>query len=102
MKTLEQIKAWKAAGKGPVEVTLSDGSTLYFSTPTRKQFRLIMAKMRTGGAVGITEAYIKNCHLGGDLTIEQILDDNDSTYAAEIGATIDELLNTKAAAVKKL
>ena len=101
MKISEQIEAWKKEGKKPIRVTLGDGSELYFSTPSRKQFRSIMAKARESG-VAITESFVKNCLLGGDLTEHQIIDDNDSSYIAELGASIDDLLNTKKADVKKL
>lgn len=100
MSIQKKIEAWKKEGHKVLELPFEDGNSAFFSMPTRKQLKLIMSKGKAGVVV-MTDTFIKNCYLGGDVTKEQLLDENDTEYAATISANIDQLLGTKQVDVKK-
>lgn len=102
MVTKKQIAEWRKEGKRPVSVEFDDGKTAILNQPTRKQLKLIFSKAGQGGPIGMTEAYVRTCYLGGSLTQEELMDETVSDYIAQLAATVDELLNTKKAIVKKL
>lgn len=98
----KEISNWKKQGLNPVQVAFSDDNVAFFQTPTRKKLGLIFSKAGKGGPISMTEAYVKNCYLGGSVSLETVMDDNNTAYIAELAASIDDLLNTKKAEVKKL
>ena len=102
MITKEQIKKWKEQYADVHLVEFEDGKKAYFGRPTRKQYKLIMSKARQLGPVGMTEALIKNCLLGGDVDEAMFLDDKNTKYLAEFGSVVDTVLGTTQAQVKKL
>lgn len=104
MKNLEnQIKEWKALGHEVVGVTFDDGKACYFKTPNRKELKLILSKGgQGGGPVTMTDTYIKNCYLGGDVSADCLASDAGTAYLAQIAASIDDLINTKRVEIKKL
>lgn len=98
----KQIETWKKDGKRPQMVEFDDDRVAYFQSPTRKQMKLITSKIGNGGPVAMAESYIKVCYLGGDVTKEEILDENNTDYLNQMTATVDVLMKYKAATVKKL
>lgn len=97
-----KIADWKKENMNPVSVEFADGKVAFFQTPTRKKLAMIFSKAGTGGPIAMTEAYVKNCYLDGTVMLADIMDDNNTVYLSELAASIDDLLNTKKAEVKKL
>ena len=66
----KQIEGWKNEGKVVLMMVFDDGREGYFAQPTRNQLKLIYGKVKTGGPVAMTTAFIRNCFLGGGVTKE--------------------------------
>jgi len=101
MATRKQIVEWKKAGHKVLEVPFEDDKTCFFRTPNRKELKLIFAKGPKGGPIAMTDAFVKNCLLGGDLSADQICSDEGTEYLAQLAASIDDLLGTKKVEIKK-
>jgi hypothetical protein len=102
-KTIDkQIAAWKAEGHTVLLVPFEDGQEVYFKQPNRRELKLIFSKGPKGGPVGMTDAFVVNCYLGGDVSLETLKSDQGTEYLAQLAASIDDLLGTKKAEVKKL
>jgi hypothetical protein len=97
-----KIEEWKKAGHVVLEVPFEDGEVCYFKQPSRKQLKLIFSKGPKGGPVGMTDAFVANCYLGGDVKLETLQGDEGVTYLSQLAASIDDLLGTKKVEVKKL
>lgn len=97
-----KIEEWKKKGFEVNLVPFEDGQEAYFKTPNRRELKLIFSKATNGGAIAMTESYVKNCYLGGTVKKEGILDDNNTSYLAQLSASIDDLLGTKKVQIKKL
>lgn len=98
----KQIEDWKKAGNQVMEVPFEDGNTVYFKKPTRKELKLIFSKGPKGGPIGMTDAFVANCYLGGQVTLDMLQSDDGIDYVAAMAASIDDLLGTKKVEVKKL
>lgn len=94
--TIQMLKEKHGDLKG---ITFDDGKLVLFRKPTRVQLKMIMAK-GSKGAVDMTESYVRNCHVGGDLTKEEILDDKQTSYLASLVGSFDDLLEMKKLEVK--
>jgi hypothetical protein len=95
-----QVEEWKAQGN-VLYVDFEDGTRVYFKQPLRKEMKLIMSK-GAQGVVAMTDAFITNCYLGGDVTAEMLKSDEGVSYHTQLTASIDDLLGTKKLEVKKL
>jgi hypothetical protein len=101
MDIQKQIDAWKKEGHTVLEMPFDDGTTAFFKRPTRKVLKLIMGKGRRGGPIELATLFIKNCYLGGDITQEVLLAEDNTEYFSQVYASIDDLLGTKMQEVKK-
>lgn len=102
MKDKSKVEGWKKEHGVLSLVEFDDMSEVIFKTPSRKELKLIMSKGRNGGAVGMSESFVRNCYLGGDVTKEDILDDNNTTYLGQVVGSFDDLVGVKQKIVKKL
>lgn len=102
MSIEKKIAEWKKDGHKVLELPFDNGESAFFRMPKRKELKLILSKGRAG-AIPMTDAFIKNCFLGGtgDVTQDKLLDDNDTEYTATVAANIDDLIGTKRAEIKK-
>ncbi|MEO0625566.1 MAG: hypothetical protein AAFY91_01165 [Bacteroidota bacterium] len=100
--TQKQIDGWKTDGLRPVAITFDDGKVSYFKSPNRVQLKLILSKTSKGGPVEMVIAFAKNCLLAGDVSLDEIASTEDTTYSAQMVSSLDDLLGTAKAEVKKL
>ncbi|RMF00808.1 MAG: hypothetical protein D6772_05810 [Bacteroidetes bacterium] len=100
--TDKKIKAWKESGIQPVMIEMEDGKVLYFAIPFRKQMKLILSKGPKGGPIAMTDSFITNCYLDGEVDKEFLLTEEGRGYHSQIVASIDDLLGMKKVEVKKL
>lgn len=100
--TKEEIKNLKKEHDtaGINELPFEDGQSVFFKVPNRREFKLIMSK-GTQGAAALAESFVKNCLVAGDVGVKDICSDKDTRYMGEVMASIDDLLNTKKATIKK-
>lgn len=102
--TKEELKKllvhWKEAYGTFNEVPFDDGENAFFKQPNRKELKLIMSKGK-GGPIAMTDAFVKNCHIGGSVSKAMFLDENNTEYISQLAASIDDLLSMKKAEIKK-
>lgn len=82
------------------EVPFDDGENAFFKQPNRKELKLIMSKGK-GGPIAMTDAFVKNCHIGGSVSKAMFLHENNTEYISQLAASIDDLLSMKKAEIKK-
>lgn len=97
----KQIDAWKEEGHTVLYVDFDDGKRCFFKQPLRKEMKLIMSK-GAQGVVAMTDAFISNCYLGGEVSADTLKSDAGVQYHTQLTASIDDLLGTKKLEVKKL
>lgn len=102
MNFKKEIENWKEKHGLLNHLVFEDEKEAFFSPPNRKVLKLVFSKAQSGGPIGMTESYVKNCYLGGSVTKEEILSEKNTVYLAQLAASIDGLLGTKQAQIKKL
>lgn len=98
----KQIAEWKAEHKRPIfEVTFEDDSTAYFTKPNRNETAKIIHKAK-GGPLVMAEVLVDNHYLGGTCTKEMLLSKEEADHITQLAVTMDDVLKTVKADVKKL
>lgn len=93
--TKDQIEQWKKQHGEVFEIAV-DGKVGYMKKPDRKTLSYAMTEAQTN-PLGFAEIILENGWLGGDEAIKT----DDSLFMAVAGQ-IDQVVEIKAAAVKKL
>lgn len=91
----EQIAEWKKKHGGVYRIDV-DGRSCYLRKPNRKELGYAAMAGKTD-PLKYNELILKNCWLGGD---EDIRDDDDLFLS--VGAVLAEIIEVKAAEIKKL
>lgn len=93
--TPEQVNAWKRQ-HGEVFMVTVDGSAGYLRKPDRDTMKAV-ATIGTNDPIRANEVLLENCWLGGDESIK-----TDDAKFFGVSATLAELVEVKAAELKKL
>ncbi len=93
--TQAQIAQWKKDNGTVFKVEIED-AVCYLKKPDRKTLSFAMTDAQTN-PLGFAEVILENCWLGGD----EIIKTNDDYFMAASGV-IDELIEIKQAAIKKI
>lgn len=91
----EQVNAWKQQ-HGDVYIVKVEGSAGYLRKPDRDTMKAV-ASIGSSDPVRSNEVLLENCWLGGDESIK-----TDDAKFFGVSATLAELVEVKAAELKKL
>lgn len=91
----EQVNAWKQQ-HGDVYIVKVEGSAGYLRKPDRDTMKAV-ASIGSSDPVRANEVLLENCWLGGDESIK-----TDDAKFFGVSATLAELVEVKAAELKKL